>query len=47
MYTYEATVKIGNNLVKTRVAAANAHNAKLLLQQQYGAASVIGFVVQV
>lgn len=47
MYTYEATVKIGSNLVKTRVAAANAHNAKLLLQQQYGAANVIGFVMQV
>jgi len=47
MYCFEANVRVGGQLVKTRVHAANAFDAKLLLQAQYGAVNVVGFVQQV
>jgi hypothetical protein len=47
MYCFEASVRVGTQLVKTRVQAANAFDAKLLLQAQYGAANIVGFVQQV
>ncbi|WP_158268558.1 hypothetical protein [Limnohabitans sp. Rim8] len=46
MNKYEALVRIGTSMVKTRVFADNAHNAKLLLERQYGGGSVVGFVMQ-
>lgn len=47
MHQYQATVRVGSQLVKTRVHAASAFDAKLLLQAQYGAANVVGIVQQV
>jgi len=47
MYYFEANVRVGGQLVKTRVQASNAFDAKLLLQAQYGAANIVGFVQQV
>ena len=47
MRYFEATVRVGAQLVKTRVQAANAVDAKLLLQAQYGATNIVGFVQQV
>jgi hypothetical protein len=47
MHTFQANVRINNNIVCTQVKASNAHNARLLLQQQYGQANVIGFLQQV
>ena len=47
MRYFEAHVRVGGQLVKTRVQAANAFDAKLLLQAQYGAANIVGFVQQV
>lgn len=47
MRYFEAHVRVGGQLVKTRVQAANAFDAKLLLQAQYGAVNIVGFVQQV
>jgi hypothetical protein len=47
MYYFEVHVRVGTQLVKTRVHAANAFDAKLLFQAQYGAANIVGFVQQV
>lgn len=47
MRYFEAHVRVGGQLVKTRVQAANAFDAKLLLQAQYGAANIVGFVLQI
>ena len=47
MYTFQANVRIGNSIVFTQVKANNAHNARLLLQQQYGLTNIIGFVQQI
>ena len=47
MYCFEVHVHVGGQLVKTRVQAANAFDAKLLLQAQYGATNIVGFVQQV
>lgn len=47
MYQYEAVVRIRGQIVKTRVHASNAFDAKLLLDRQYGAHNVVGFVHQV
>jgi len=47
MRYFEAHVRVGGQLVKTRVQAANAFDAKLLLQAQYGAANIVGFVQQI
>ena len=47
MRYFEATVRIGTRLVKTRVQAANAFDAKLLLQAQCGTDNVVGFVLQI
>jgi hypothetical protein len=46
MYCFEVHVRVGTQLVKTRVQAANAFDAKLLFQAQYGAANIVGFVQQ-
>ncbi len=47
MYCFEVHVRVGTQLVKMRLQAANAFEAKLLLQAQYGAANIVGFVQQV
>jgi len=47
MRYFEAHVRVGAQLVKTRVQAANAFDAKLLLQAQYGTTNIVGFVQQV
>jgi len=47
MRYFETHVRVGGQLVKTRVQAANAFDAKLLLQAQYGVANIVGFVQQV
>lgn len=47
MYCFEVHVRVGGQLVKTRLQAANAFEAKLLLLAQYGAANIVGFVQQV
>ena len=47
MHTFQATVRVGNNVIRTQVVADNAHDARLLLQQQYGQANIIGFLQQI
>jgi hypothetical protein len=47
MYTFEATIRVASQLIRTRVYANNAYDAKLLLSAQYGSENVIGFVQQV
>lgn len=47
MRHFEATVCVGAQLIKTRVHAANAFDAKLLLQAQYGSTNIVGVVQQV
>jgi hypothetical protein len=47
MHCFEAHVRVGTQLVKTRIHAANAFDAKLLLQAQYGAGNIVGFLQQI
>jgi hypothetical protein len=47
MYQYEAVVRVGTQMLKTRIYAANTFDAKNLLQRQYGSHNLVGFVYQV
>lgn len=47
MFQYEAIVRVRGQMVKTRIHAPNSFDAKLLLQRQYGAHNLVGFVFQV
>ena len=47
MYRYEAVVRVGSQMLKTRIYAANTFDAKALLQRQYGTHKLVGFVYQV
>ena len=47
MYQYEAVVRVGTQMLKTRIYAANTFDAKSLLQRQFGAHNLVGFVYQV
>jgi hypothetical protein len=47
MYQYEAVVRVGTQMLKTRIYAANTFDAKILLQRQYGSHNLVGFVYQV
>jgi hypothetical protein len=47
MYQYEAVVRVGAQMVKTRIYAANTFDAKALLQRQFGTHNLVGFVYQV
>jgi len=46
MNKYEAVVRVGLRIVKTLVFSHNAHDAKLLLERQYGHGNVVGFLQQ-
>jgi hypothetical protein len=47
MHTFLATIRVGCTVTRTQVVADNSHNARLLLEKQYGLNSVIGFLQQV
>lgn len=52
MNTFEATIRIrspggATMLVKTRVAAINYFQARLLLERQYGIGSLVGTPVRI
>jgi hypothetical protein len=47
MYQYEAVVRVGTQMLKTRIYASNTFDAKNLLQRQYGSHNLVGFVYQV
>jgi hypothetical protein len=47
MYQYEAIIRVGTQMLKTRIYAANTFDAKSLLQCQFGAHNLVGFVYQV
>ena len=47
MCQYEAVVRVGAHLVKTRIYAVNTFDARALLQRQYGTHNLVGFVYQV
>ena len=46
MNKYEAVVRVGLRIVKTLVFSSTAHDAKLLLERQYGHGNVVGFLQQ-
>ncbi len=47
MYQYEAIIRVGTKMLKTRIYAASTFDAKALLQRQFGAHNLVGFVYQV
>jgi hypothetical protein len=47
MNSYQAVVMVDGRVVKTLIYADTAHNAKRLLERQYGRGSVVGFLQQI